>query len=89
MENFKILKCIDCSDVFSFTVGNNYSFTYCNDPEGYEVRDDNGNKEVFFDTTKMFSELDQTDFKNTWPADHNGLEHDTMPKMIINGHGVW
>lgn len=88
MEN-KILKCDNCPNAFSFTVGNKYFFTYCNDPEGYEVRDDNGNKEVFFDTTRMFSELESEDFKNTWPADINGEEHNTPPLMIRNGHGVW
>jgi len=53
MEEEK-LTCFYCPDVFTFTVGREYVFTYIVDPEGYEVEDDNGHTEVFFDTTKMF-----------------------------------
>lgn len=48
------LKCFYCPNVFSFTVGKEYEFSYSPDPEGWEVQDDNGNTEIFFDTTKMF-----------------------------------
>ena len=50
----KLLTCINCYEPFNFTVGKSYRFTYIYDPEGWEVKDDYGHKEVFFNTKIMF-----------------------------------
>lgn len=54
------LKCtIDPTDeygnkVMAFTKGKEYEFEESIDPEGLETKDDNGHKEVFFNTNIMF-----------------------------------
>jgi len=40
--------------VMFFTKGKEYEFIESIDPQGWETKDDNANKEVFFDTTIMF-----------------------------------
>lgn len=51
----KKLKCIKSVDnPFKFTKGKEYWFTYVSDPEGWATVDDNGQREVFFNTDKLF-----------------------------------
>ena len=40
--------------VMNFTLGEVYEFTKSYDPEGWEVEDDEGNTEVFFDPYMIF-----------------------------------
>jgi len=40
--------------IMHFTKGEVYDFEPSHDPPGWEVKDDYGNKEVFFDTSGMF-----------------------------------
>lgn len=60
------LECIKEVPVFNFTKGKTYSFTWVEDPEGWEVFDDNGNKEVFFDPYTIFEEVDDDDDGPDW-----------------------
>ncbi len=51
----KKLKCIKSVDTpFKFIKGKEYWFTYVSDPEGWATVDDNGQREVFFNTDKLF-----------------------------------
>jgi len=40
--------------IMQFTKGETYYFNKIKDPSGWEVEDDNGNTEVFFDLDVMF-----------------------------------
>ncbi len=42
--------------IFALTVGKEYEGEESIDPPGILIRDDNGCKEVFFDTRQMFTE---------------------------------
>ena len=51
----KKLKCIQSIHTpFKFTKGKEYWFTYVSDPEGWATVDDNGQREIFFNTDKLF-----------------------------------
>jgi hypothetical protein len=62
MENIKILRCKkeaiddDGEKIMNFTKDLTYIFKWTSDPEGWEVFDDNGNKETFFNLDLMFEE---------------------------------
>jgi|ERR1035437_5524711 hypothetical protein len=49
--------------IMFFTIGKKYEFEESIDPEGWETKDDNGNKEVFFDLSVMFANVDIDYFK--------------------------
>lgn len=42
------------SNPFKFTKGKEYWFTESQDPKGWSTVDDNGKREVFFRTDKLF-----------------------------------
>ena len=42
--------------IMNFTKGVIYNFEEISDPKGWETTDDNGNKEVFFNTEIMFEQ---------------------------------
>ncbi len=54
----KILECIFETDVFKFTKGFQYLASENLDPGGWEVFDDEGHREVFFDITHIFKEVE-------------------------------
>ncbi len=43
--------------IMQFTEGNNYQFEKIPDPEGWEAKDDRGEKVVFFNPYIMFEKL--------------------------------
>jgi hypothetical protein len=43
--------------IMHFTKGEVYIFEKSYDPPGWEVEDDYGNKEVFFNTSELFEKL--------------------------------
>ena len=45
--------------IMSFTKGKVYTFEEVIDPEGWEVLDDEGGKEVFFNPYIMFKKIDK------------------------------